>query len=58
MDTQKAAPSQAQPDKAPDPAREQVDIAALTAAVERLLRRDLQLSRERLRGGALRRTRR
>ena len=34
-----------------EPAEEPVDIEELTAAVERLLRRDLELERERLRGG-------
>ena len=30
---------------------DEIDMAALVAAVERLLRRDLDLERERLRGG-------
>ena len=34
-----------------EPAEEQVDIEELTAAVERLLRRDLEIECERLRGG-------
>lgn len=32
-------------------AEEEIDIAELTAAVERLLRRDLEIERERLRAG-------
>jgi hypothetical protein len=41
------APPQAQPDQAAE-----VDLEALTLAVERLLRRDLAIERERLNGGA------
>jgi hypothetical protein len=39
-------PEDAQPSKEPG-TKKPIDLAALTAAVERLLRRDLQLARER-----------
>ncbi len=34
-----------------EPAEEPIDFVALTDAVERLLRRELEIERERLRGG-------
>lgn len=45
--------SEKKPDARPKRPEAQVDIEALTAAVERLLRRDLQIAHERLhpRGG-------
>lgn len=53
VDDQNQQPG-AQPPAKPPASKQAVDIAALTAAVERLLRRDLAIERERLRGGRTR----
>ena len=44
-------PDAEEPNGAPTGGEEEIDIAALTDAVERLWRRDLEIERERLWGG-------
>jgi hypothetical protein len=44
-------PDVAEPDREPTDGEEEVDLVALTDAVERLWRRDLEIERERLWGG-------
>ncbi len=48
MDQQQQQPAGARPAEEPPAGQAGVNIEALTAAVERLLRRDLEIERERL----------
>ncbi len=57
-DNQVRQPAGELPAEQPARASARADIAALTAAVERLLRRDLEVARERLRGNRPGRARR
>lgn len=54
MQQQREQPDGARPTGEPPAAEESVDLEALVAAVERLLRRDLEVARERLGLGARR----
>ncbi len=50
MDEQEQQPEGVRPAKEPPAGQNAIDIDALTAAVERLLRRDIEIERERLHG--------